>query len=64
MENEPAPRAGSDSCLFLRPDALLAAGFFVDTAAEDKQPLDEVFHLENQLARLATPAAGMMGEAR
>jgi L-rhamnose mutarotase len=40
------------------------AGFFVDTAAEDKQPLDEVFHLEDQLARLGTRAGGTMGEAR
>jgi L-rhamnose mutarotase len=30
------------------------AGFFVDTPAEDKHPLDEVFHLEDQLARLRT----------
>ena len=28
------------------------AGFFVDTTAEDKHPLEEVFHLEDQLARL------------
>src|ERR671932_2675860 len=27
------------------------ADFFVDTAAEDKRPLEEVFHLEQQLAR-------------
>ena len=26
--------------------------FFVDTTAEDKHPLEEVFHLEDQLARL------------
>jgi L-rhamnose mutarotase len=32
------------------------AGFFVDTPAEDKRPLDEVFHLEEQLAQLRTPA--------
>jgi L-rhamnose mutarotase len=30
------------------------ADFFVDTAADDKQSLDEVFHLEDQLARLRT----------
>jgi L-rhamnose mutarotase len=28
------------------------ADFFVDTAAEDKLPLEEVFHLEDQLGRL------------
>jgi len=28
------------------------ADFFVDTTAEDKRPLEEVFHLEDQLARL------------
>jgi L-rhamnose mutarotase len=38
--------------------------FFVETTAEDKQPLDEVFHLEDQLARLGTRAGGTMGEAR
>ena len=27
-------------------------GFFVDSTAEDKRPLEEVFHLEDQLARL------------
>jgi L-rhamnose mutarotase len=31
------------------------AGFFVDMSAEDKQPLDEVFHLEDQLAGLDPP---------
>jgi L-rhamnose mutarotase len=31
------------------------AGFFVDTSAEDKRPLEEVFHLEDQLARLDPP---------
>ena len=31
------------------------ADFFVDMSAEDKQPLPEVFHLEDQLARLAPP---------
>jgi L-rhamnose mutarotase len=41
------------------------ADFFVDTRADDKQPLDEVFNLEDQLARLRTPDAGtLMGEAR
>ena len=40
------------------------AGFFVDTAAEDKRPLDEVFHLEDQLARVRTRDAGTMGDAR
>jgi L-rhamnose mutarotase len=38
--------------------------FFVDTGAEDKQPIDEVFHLEDQLARVGTRAAGTMGDAR
>jgi L-rhamnose mutarotase len=28
------------------------ADFFVDMSAEDKRPLEEVFHLEDQLARL------------
>jgi L-rhamnose mutarotase len=28
------------------------AGFFIDSSAEDKRPLAEVFHLEDQLARL------------
>src|ERR671932_508093 len=28
------------------------AGFFVDMSAEDKRPLQEVFHLEDQLAVL------------
>jgi L-rhamnose mutarotase len=40
------------------------AGFFVDSTAEDKQPLDEVFHLEDQLARLQQASQGEMGEAR
>jgi L-rhamnose mutarotase len=40
------------------------AGFFVEVAAEDKRPLEEVFHLEDQLARLGTRAAGTRGDAR
>ena len=37
------------------------ADFFVDGPAEDKQPLEEVFHLEDQLARLGDD---MIGDAR
>ena len=33
------------------------ADFFVDSRAEDKQPLVEVFHLEDQLARLTERAS-------
>ena len=43
------------------PVALAAsADFFVDMSAEDKRPLEEVFHLEDQLAAL-NPAAGSSG---
>jgi L-rhamnose mutarotase len=34
------------------------ADLFVDTTAEDKHPLEEVFHLEDQLARIEARAAG------
>jgi L-rhamnose mutarotase len=46
------------------------AGFFVDMTAAtstalDKRPLDEVFHLEDQLARMQSEASDRrMGEAR
>ena len=40
-------------------------GFFVDVSAEDKSPLEEVFHLEDQLDRIGSQAAETrMGEAR
>jgi L-rhamnose mutarotase len=43
----------------------LMAGFFVDSRADDKQPLDEVFHLEDQLARIRLEATETpRGEAR
>jgi L-rhamnose mutarotase len=31
------------------------AGFFVEESAEDKRPLEEVFHLEDQLEALNAP---------
>ena len=41
------------------------ADFFIDTTAEDKQPLDEVFHLEEQLARIRShPGDAPRGEQR
>ena len=41
------------------------AGFFLDTSADDKRPLDEVFHLEDQLSSMGTEAPDRrMGEAR
>lgn len=39
--------------------------FFLQTSGEEKRPLDEVFHLEDQLTRMSTETPDRrMGEAR
>jgi L-rhamnose mutarotase len=40
------------------------AGYFDGTSAGTKHPLDEVFHLEDQLAQLRADADAPTGEAR